>query len=137
MGPELRLGIIIVAVCDLPRSVSFYRAAFGWEQTVDESVYAEFKISTEQRFGLYRREGFGRCTGKMPAVVPEGELAGTELYFVSDELEGAIVRLETAGARRLSPLQARGWGDEAAYFADPDGNVLVLARTMTKGLVGS
>jgi len=36
--------------------------------------------------------------------------------------------LEAAGARLLSAAAPRDWGDEAAYFADPDGNVLVVAR---------
>lgn len=132
MGSHVRLGIVILAVCDLRRTVSFYRAAFGWEQTVDEPVYAEFQMSANQRLGLYQREGFGRCAGKVPRPIPEGELAGAELYFFSDDLAGAIGRLEAAGARHLSPLQIRSWGDEAIYYSDPDGTVLVLARTANK-----
>ncbi len=36
--------------------------------------------------------------------------------------------MERAGGRLLSARAARAWGDEAAYFADPEGNVLVVAR---------
>jgi uncharacterized glyoxalase superfamily protein PhnB len=43
-----------------------------------------------------------------------------------------VERLHSAGARALSPLGPRDWGDEAAYFADPDGNVLVVARPLPK-----
>ncbi len=39
------------------------------------------------------------------------------------------VELETAGARCLSPRAVRPWGDEAAYYADPDGNVIAVAKT--------
>jgi hypothetical protein len=39
--------------------------------------------------------------------------------------------MEQAGARELSPLRRRDWSDEAAYFADPSGNVLVVARPLT------
>jgi hypothetical protein len=28
------------------------------------------------------------------------------------------------------PRAERGWGDEAAYFADPDGNVVAVARRL-------
>lgn len=35
------------------------------------------------------------------------------------------IRMFTA---RPEVASARGWGDEAVYYADPDGNVLVLAR---------
>jgi predicted enzyme related to lactoylglutathione lyase len=51
-----------------------------------------------------------------------------ELYFHADDAEAVIDRVVGAGGRVLSPLAARDWGDDAAYFADPDGHVLVVAR---------
>ena len=51
-----------------------------------------------------------------------------ELYFHMADLDAAIARLKEAGARELSALSPRPWGDEAAYYADPDGNVLAVAR---------
>ena len=33
-------------------------------------------------------------------------------------------------ACELSPLAPRDWGDEAAYFADPDGVVIAVARSI-------
>jgi len=77
---------------------------------------------------LYERKSFGLNTGQVPFTIPEGALASTELYFHSDDLEGDIKRILLAGARQLSALKLRDWGDEAAYFADPEGNVVVLAR---------
>ena len=50
------------------------------------------------------------------------------LYLRVDDLPAAVDALEAAGARLLSAAAPRDWGDEAAYFADPDGNVLVVAR---------
>ncbi|MBI2932661.1 MAG: VOC family protein, partial [Planctomycetes bacterium] len=44
--------------------------------------------------------------------------------------EPAIARIEATGARLLSARAPRPWGDEAAYYADPDGNVVVLARRL-------
>ncbi len=120
--------LTILAVPDLGRSAAFYRSAFGWTQTVDVPVYAEFELPGGMRLGVYQREGFGRNTGRVPVQTPAGELAPSELYFHCDDLSGTIARVEAAGGRLLSPLALRPWGDEAAYFADPDGNVLVLAR---------
>lgn len=130
MEPEIRLALVILAVADVPRAVRFYRAAFGWEQTVDVPVYAELALPGGMRLGLYAREPFGANTGQVPHAIPPGALAPTELYLYPDDLEAARARLEAAGARRLSALAPRGWGDEAAYYADPDGNVLVLARPL-------
>ena len=59
--------------------------------------------------------------------MPKGSLAPVELYFYCDDLDAAIERILAAGARTLSVKSARDWGDVCAYFADPNGNVLVLA----------
>jgi predicted enzyme related to lactoylglutathione lyase len=120
--------LIILAVSDLPRAVKFYRQAFEWPQKVDEPVYAEFEMPGGQRLGLYERKGFGLTTGQLPLQVPEGGLAGTEIYFYANDVPAVISHLEAAGARKLNALAPRDWGDEAAYFADHDGNVLVVAR---------
>lgn len=125
---EKRLALVIFAVRDLQRAVSFYNKAFGWPQIVDTNVYAEFELSDKQRFGLYQREGFGINTGQTPTAPLDGEISGVELYFYTSSLQEAISLIEQAGARKLSSLKLRSWGDEAAYFADPDGNVIVLAR---------
>lgn len=128
MNTLSRLGIVILAVSDVRRSVAFYQAALGWQPVLDAGVYVEFALEAGLRFGIYQREGFGRNAGQVPTAVPDGGLAPTELYLYVDDLPGAVERMSAAGARVLSTVQRRDWGDDAAYFADPDGNVLVLAR---------
>ncbi|HEY3446260.1 MAG TPA: VOC family protein [Myxococcales bacterium] len=122
--------LTILAVGDLSRARAFYRDAFGWAQPVDVPVYAEFELPDGMRLGLYQREGFARNTGQAPSVTPMGAISATEIYFHVDDLPAAIAKLESAGARTLSPRAKRDWGDEAAYFADPDGNVLVVGRPL-------
>lgn len=126
------MALIILAVGDLPRSLRFYREAFGWPQRVDMPVYAEFDLPDGLRLGLYERETFGLNIGRAPFSPPAGELTATELYLYAEDAPALVRRLEAAGARRLSPLSARDWGDEAAYLADPDGNVLAVARPLMK-----
>ncbi|MCC6748547.1 MAG: VOC family protein [Deltaproteobacteria bacterium] len=128
MAPGPRHVLTILAVADLARARAFYRAALGWAESVVTPVYVELEVPGGMRFGLYQREGFGRNVGRLPARVPEGELAPTEIYLYAEDMEAALLRVRAAGAEELSPLAERPWGDEAAYFADPDGNVLVLAR---------
>ncbi len=125
---HVRHALTILAVERLAESVAFYRAAFPWPPAVETPVYVELALPGGQRLGLYEREAFGRNTGQAPARVPAGALSATELYFYADDVEAAAAALVVAGARCLSPLAPRAWGDEAAYFADPSGNVLVVAR---------
>ena len=123
-----RLSLVVLAVPDLGAATRFSRAAFGWEQAVTAPSYAELSLPNGLRLGLYERQGFGRNTGQVPHLVPEGALAPTELYFDVEDPGASARALEAAGARCLSPLAPRDWGDDCAYWADPFGTVLVLAR---------
>lgn len=132
VGPAARHVLTILAVPELAPAVAFYRAAFGFDVEVETPVYCELRMPGGQRLGLYQRDGFGRNTGAVPAAIPPGELAPCELYFHTDDVDAAAARLAGAGARLLSPRAVRPWGDEAAYFADPNGNVLVVARPIVR-----
>jgi len=89
-------------------------------------VYVELDAGSV-RLGVYAREGFARNTGELPAATPTGAITPTELYLKVGDLDAAAARLVAAGARCLSPRAPRPWGEEAAYFADLDGNVVVIA----------
>jgi lactoylglutathione lyase len=125
-----RLALVILAVRDRARMTAFYRRVLEWSQVVDAPVYAELQSPDGPRLGLYAEESFGRNIGVVPE--PSPPITRTELYLQCDDLPAAIERAEEAGARPLSPLGPRDWGDEAAYFADPEGNVLVLARPLPR-----
>jgi catechol 2,3-dioxygenase-like lactoylglutathione lyase family enzyme len=122
----MRLDIVILAVENLARARAFYESVFGWPIVVSAPVYVELDAGSA-RVGLYDRRSFGKNTGETPPAAAPNELSRTELYVRVDSLPRAIARLEAAQARCLSPLARRPWGDDAAYFADPDGNVVVVA----------
>lgn len=126
----MRLALAVVPVEDLAASAAFYRAAFGLTVNVDEPVYVEMRDDRGMRLGLYRKDAWAKLVGRPAAGVPSGTLAPVELYFTCDDLDAAIERIVAAGAEVLSERSARDWGDECAYFADPNGNVLVLARPL-------
>lgn len=122
--------LTILAVADLERSLAFYTEAFGWPLRVDAPVYKELELPDGRGLGLYQREAYAKNTGLLPDVVPAGAITGTEIYLHVGDLEAAVQRLRKLGARELSPPSERPWGDRAAYFADPDGNVLVVAKPL-------
>jgi catechol 2,3-dioxygenase-like lactoylglutathione lyase family enzyme len=124
---EHQLSIVILAVDDLERARAFYASAFAASEVVSSPSYLELEIGGTTRLGLYERVAFGRNTGQVPPPLASGEISRTELYFRVADLPAAIAKLDAAGARLLSPAQDRSWGERAAYFADPDGNVIVAA----------
>lgn len=126
-----RHALTILAVADLQRAADFYERAFGWARVVDAPVYVEFVLPGDQRLGVYVREGFAVNTMVTPTLPEPGEISGTEIYLYCDDLAASVERATAAGARPLAPAAPREWGDEVAYLADPDGNVLALARPTT------
>ena len=122
---------LVFAVSDVDRAYDFYREAFGWTSHLEwPGEYTELVVYDEDRLGLYRREGYAQTTGAEPVEL-NGHVSTAYLYVRVDDLDETISRIERAGARRLSARSERGWGDEAAYFADPDGNVVAVARRLT------
>jgi catechol 2,3-dioxygenase-like lactoylglutathione lyase family enzyme len=123
---------VILAVDDVERSVDFYERAFGWPRNprIDYSNYVELLEPTGGCLGLFERGAFARTAGAETPAKPERQTA-TELYVRVDDVEPVIDRLEELGARQLAPLAPREWGEEAAYYADPDGNVVAVARRLT------
>lgn len=122
--------LLILAVRDRERMTAFYLRLLAWTQVVDVPVYAELQSPDGLRLGLYTEAGFGRNFGIVPEASPP--ITRTEIYLHCDDLHEAIERAVAAGARPLSPLGPRDWGDEAAYFSDPEGNVVVLARPLPR-----
>ncbi len=128
MPSAARLSLVILAVYELSRARRFYVEAFGWAETIATPVYVEFALPDGMRLGLYLREGFSRNTGAPVSARAPHHTTATELYLAVDDLDASVARLGGLGARCLSPAAERPWGDRAAYFEDPEGNVLVVAR---------
>ena len=121
---------VIIAVTDLAVSLDFYERALGWPRNgrIDYAIYVELLAPDGGALGLYERAGFEQTVGAPPAEIPEGRVAPAYLYVRVDDVGPTLRRIESAGGRALSPLARRAWGESAAWFADPDGNVLAVAH---------
>ncbi len=120
--------LTVLAVTDVERAVAFYQQAFGWERRADFPIYVELALPDGRGVAFYERNSFGLNTGIVPAPVAAGQLTGAELYLRCEDLGAAIERLTAVGARLLRPRELKPWGDEVAYFADPDGTVVAVAQ---------
>ena len=121
---------VVLAVEDVDRAYAFYREAFGWESHLEwPGEYVELELPDDDWLGLYRREGYADTAGAEPVEL-NGRVSPAYLYVRVDDVGEAEKRLRRAGAKALSPRSERGWGDEAAYFADPDGNVVAVGKVL-------
>ena len=121
---------VIFAANDLSLTLNFYERAFGWPRNdaIDYAEYIELHVSDGGTLGLCERETFARVVGADPVLLENGAVAPGYVYVRVDDVQAAVRRLEAAGARPLSPLASHSWGEDAAWFADPDGNVVAVAQ---------
>jgi catechol 2,3-dioxygenase-like lactoylglutathione lyase family enzyme len=121
---------VIFAVRDLARALEFYERAFGWPRNdkIDYDEYVELLPPDGGSLGLFERSGFAELVGAEPFAGQNGDVAPAYVYVRVEDVDAAVARLEGAGARPLSTLAPRSWGETAAWFADPDGNVVAVAQ---------
>jgi catechol 2,3-dioxygenase-like lactoylglutathione lyase family enzyme len=121
---------VIFAVNDLSRTLDFYARAFGWARNkrIDYDNYVELLPPHGGSVGFYERDGFAAQIGAQPVRVSGDHVAPAYLYVRVGDVRAAVADLEAAGGRPLSALSVRSWGEEAAWFADPDGNVIAVAQ---------
>jgi uncharacterized protein len=110
----------------------FYARILGIEPSLDVPGMTEFRLSAEHVLGLMPEQGIKRLLGdSLPDPATARGVPRAELYLVVEDPRERHARALAAGAKELSPYALRDWGDGAAYSLDPDGHVLVFARTET------
>jgi len=130
-GP--RHDVTILSTDDIRSLAGFYMRAFDWPVEIESREYVQFAVPGGRGVAVCSFDAFEDYTGSRVPHRMDENLTGIQLYLRTDDLSGAIARVVEAGGRPLSPLAPRKWGDEAAYFADPDGNVIALARRLRNG----
>ncbi len=120
---------IILYVKDQKQSTSFYSRVLNLDPTLNVPGMTEFKINEGCVLGLMPEKGIKRLLGD---VLPDPEKASgiprAEVYLRVENPGQYHDRALKNGAKELSPLQRRDWGDNAAYSIDHDGHVLAFAK---------
>ncbi len=124
--------ITILATRDIHKAAEFYSKVFEWPVRVENQAYVEFEMRGGRGLAVCRREAMARYVNEDLFEVPPGRLGPVEIYLRTDDLPHTIARLVSVGARELSELREREWGEHAAYFADPDGHILVIAGQLSR-----
>jgi uncharacterized protein len=124
----IRAAHLILYVADQRASAAFWAAVLDAAPALDVPGMTEFPLGGGCVLGLMPAAGIRRLLG--PALPDPASAAGiprAELYLRVDDPDGCHRRALANGARELSPVEPRGWGDRAGYVLDPDGHVLAFA----------
>ena len=120
---------IILYVADQQRAAAFYTAVLGAQPSLHVPGMTEFHLGQDCVLGLMPETGIKRLLGDaLPDPASANGVPRCELYLRVDDPAACHARALAAGARELSGLAPRNWGDDAAYSLDPDGHVIAFAR---------
>jgi lactoylglutathione lyase len=121
----------ILYVADQERSKIFYRTALGKEPDLDVPGMTEFILAENVKLGLMPESGITKILGdKTPHPAAGNGIPRCELYLYTTKIEEWYQRLQTAGAREISGIEVRSWGDKVCYFSDMDGHIIAIAEKM-------
>ena len=117
----------ILYVKDQAKSRDFYAAALCMAPRLDVPGMTEFELAPGCVLGLMPEKGIKRLLPELPDPEKGRGIPRAEVYLSVLDPAASHSKAVAAGARELSPLSPRDWGDRAAYSLDPDGHVLVFA----------
>lgn len=124
---------MILYVNDQSRSSAFYGHVLDQKPVLDVDGMTEFELNDGAVLGLMPEVGIKRLLGDAINGPASGHgVPRAELYLLVEEPRSYYERALAGGAKPLSPLERRNWGDLAAYCEDPDGYVLAFARRETR-----
>ena len=124
-------SFFIFYVRDQEVSTKFYTHTLGYEPILHVPGMTEYELSPNSYLGLMPASGIKNLLGNtLPDPTVGDGIPRSELYLKVDNPEGYHSRALEAGAKELSPMQPRDWGDLAAYSLDLDGHVLAFAKTI-------
>lgn len=118
----------ILYVKDQLKSSRFYSEILKIEPHLDVPGMTEFQLSEKHILGIMPEKGIKKLIGEgLPDPESANGVPRAELYFRVSNAEEYFKRSIKLGARTLSTVQLRDWGQIAGYVLDFDGHVLAFA----------
>ena len=125
---EIKHCEFILYVSNQEQSKLFYQILFNQEPSLNVPGMTEFTLNDFTKIGLMPNDGIAKI---IAPTLPHPELGNgiprCELYLTIDNLKDNFERILKAGAKLISPISLRDWGDSVGYIADFDGHVIALA----------
>ncbi|MDD5361192.1 MAG: lactoylglutathione lyase [Ignavibacteria bacterium] len=123
----------IIYVEDQEASCEFYRNIFRKTADLNVPGMTEFILSDDFKFGIMPNKGIAKILeGKTPHPDSGTGIPRCELYLYADDIQFEFDNAVKSGAKLISPIIDRDWGDRVCYFSDPDGHIIAFAEKIIK-----
>lgn len=129
----MNIGLIelILFVADQQRSRDFYSTILQKQPDLDVPGMTEYRLADNVKLGLMPENGIAKILlDNTPHPSEANGIPRCELYLYTNNIEGAFALAQKAGAKEISQIQNRDWGDSVGYVADPDGHIIAFARRL-------
>lgn len=118
---------------DQQKSADFYTKLFRQNPDLNVPGMTEFKLAENCKLGLMPNKGIAKIlSDKTPHPDQGNGIPRCELYFYVDHIELEFENAMKIGARLISEIKNRDWGDRVCYFADIDGHIIAFAEKLKK-----
>jgi uncharacterized protein len=124
-----RITVITLGVDELEKAVAFYRDGLGWHtpgivgKEFAHGAVAFFELRPGVQLALWARDDIAHDTGLPKSARSPTEFTLGHNVNSAQEVDAAMARARTAGAKIVKDAGKTFWGGYAGYFADPDGHV--------------
>ena len=121
----------ILYVNDQQLSTEFYSKIFRQNPELNVPGMTEFQLAENFKLGLMPNNGIAKILAhKTPHPESGNGIPRCELYLYVEDIELEFTNAVNTGAKLISAIQHRNWGDKACYFADPDGHIIAFAQNI-------
>ena len=130
---QIKLIETILYVTNQEESCKFYQNLFRKDPDLNVPGMTEFNLSDNCKIGLMPNKGIAKILADKTPHPDSGDgIPRCELYFYVDNIQLEFENAIEAGAKLISPILNREWGDKACYFADPNGHIIAFAERLNE-----
>ncbi len=123
----------ILYVSNQQASTLFYTKLLRQEPILNVPGMTEFKLGENFKLGIMPNEGIAKI---LLETLPHPDLGvgipRCELYFTVSHIYDEYNHAIQSGAKLISPIAERDWGDVVCYFSDLDGHIIAYAEKINK-----
>ncbi len=128
---HIKLVETIFFVKDQQKSTEFYKSIFRKNPDLNVPGMTEFVLAENFKLGLMPNKSIAKILlDKLPNPELGNGIPRCELYLYVENIELEYDNAIKSGAKLISSVQDRDWGDKACYFADIDGHVIAFATKL-------